>query len=288
MKCTKPRRLLTNKKILVKYPQGLEVPCGQCRACKKKKRQEWAMRMQHELNSHEDSCFVTLTYEGEQYDFGSLKKRDLQLYLKRLRKNIGERKIRYFACGEYGEKNTLRPHYHLIIFGLSLRPEDKNLVKDSWGLGQVDIGIAEPASIRYVAQYINKKFVGELEEEIYKQTNRETPFKLASMGLGRDFCDKNAEQINQQLHLTSNGVKTSIPRYYIKRLGIENVAIEENAYERECDTVEHYSGLRLSRDEAYTTLKPDEVRRIEDGIKTAKLQHDLNLSAKEKLIVKKL
>jgi len=49
----------------------------------------------------------------------SLIKRDVQLFVKRLRKDQDARglaKIRYYLVGEYGDQ-TKRPHYHAAIFG---------------------------------------------------------------------------------------------------------------------------------------------------------------------------
>lgn len=286
MKCTKPVRI-TNKTILKTYPQGLEVPCGKCFACRKKKAGEWSMRMIHEMDSHEDAVFVTLTYEGEQYNRGSLCKRDLQLFLKRLRKNIAPKKIRYFACGEYGDQ-TKRPHYHLIIFGLSLRPEDTIIISDSWSLGMVNFGIAEPASIAYTTQYIDKKFSGQLAYEEYDLQGREPVFRVSSLGIGKEFALKSKTQIEQQGYLTVNGIKQSIPRYYLNKLEITPDQGNERALEKECEVVEHYSGYNMSRDEAYISLPPDEVRMIEDGIRLAKLQSEKNIIARIRLRSKKL
>jgi len=229
MVCTKPIRLQT-KTILQTYPEGLEVPCGKCTACRIKKRQEWSTRMLHELDDHENSIFITLTYD-EEHNTGSLDIKAFQRFFKRLRKNLGERKIRYFACGEYGDK-TQRPHYHAIIFGMSLQLDDQQLVRDSWSQGHVEFGIAEPASIRYVAQYIDKKLSGINGYEEYQAQNREPVFRISSLGLGRNFCDKNAEQIIQQMCLTVNGTKQSIPRYYLNRLGINTDSLKDEAYKK--------------------------------------------------------
>jgi hypothetical protein len=43
-----------------------------------------------------------------------------------LRKKISPLKIRFFHCGEYGDK-TRRPHYHALIFGYGF--PDKKLFK---------------------------------------------------------------------------------------------------------------------------------------------------------------
>lgn len=129
---------------------------------------------------HEHAMFVTLTYSPDglytnDKGFCSLSKRDLQLYLKRLRKAIDSRckefnlppnPIRYFACGEYGEKGN-RPHYHLIIYGLSpYFPSDCHLVTQAWSdpdmkapYGHVEIRECVHETIQYVAGYVLKKLV---------------------------------------------------------------------------------------------------------------------------------
>ena len=91
------------------------------------------MRIMSEVSVH-DGVFVTLTYNDENCprDY-QLNKVDYQLYLKRLRQNLARsrapaRKIKYYCVGEYGEIGSEhdyyntgfgRPHYHLIISGLS-------------------------------------------------------------------------------------------------------------------------------------------------------------------------
>jgi hypothetical protein len=47
---------------------------------------------------------------------GSLNVAHFQKFMKRLRDRIKPLKIRFFHCGEYGDK-TRRPHYHALIFG---------------------------------------------------------------------------------------------------------------------------------------------------------------------------
>ena len=173
VQCTNPVRLLPRRNQFGRYnlhpdqyPDGLLVPCGRCLACRISKRREWSLRMLHELADYDDAMFLTLTYNDDNLPpNGSLVKADLQKFFKRLRKrlDVDGRKIRYFACGEYGEQ-TQRPHYHAIIFGLSLRDEDKQLVVDSWDkmswhvpqIKKKAFGMVEPDSIAYVAQYIDK------------------------------------------------------------------------------------------------------------------------------------
>lgn len=97
----------------------LKVPCGQCIGCRLEKSRKWAMRCVYEASLHEENSFLTLTYAPEHLpENGTLLKRDLTLFLKRLRKAYSGKCIRYFGCGEYGDKFA-RPHYHLILFGFS-------------------------------------------------------------------------------------------------------------------------------------------------------------------------
>ena len=191
MQCEHPYRLLKNID-LVKYPQGIDVPCGQCLLCRIARRKEWSMRMLHELDRYNDSVFLTLTYNDANLpENGSLRRTDLQKFFKRLRKQLDKdgRKIRYFACGEYGSQ-TQRPHYHAIIYGLSLRPQDKQLVMDCWKLCDWNpaiikgaFGLVEADSIRYVAQYIDKKYTGDLAETEYTLKGRDPVFKVQSLCL---------------------------------------------------------------------------------------------------------
>ena len=41
---------------------SLQVPCGQCMACRLERARQWAVRCVHEAQMHKDNCFLTLTY----------------------------------------------------------------------------------------------------------------------------------------------------------------------------------------------------------------------------------
>jgi len=106
---------------------------------------------------HEQNAFVTLTYDNDHLpQGGELVPQDLTNYLKRLRKalSLQGRKIRYFACGEYGEKNN-RPHYHLIIYGLA--ETETQIIAQCWGKGGIHVGSVTKDSLQYVCGYVLKK-----------------------------------------------------------------------------------------------------------------------------------
>ena len=44
----------------------IEIPCGQCTGCKLELSRQWAVRIMHESQMHEDSAFITMTYSEEQ------------------------------------------------------------------------------------------------------------------------------------------------------------------------------------------------------------------------------
>ena len=298
MQCIKPVRLFKNLSPQ-EFPDGLLVPCGKCIACRISKRREWSVRMLHELEHHQKSVFVTLTYSDYYLpQNNSLKKEDLQKFMKRLRKSLEPtgRKIRYFACGEYGDQ-TERPHYHLIIFGLGLSNEDRTYIMDAWHycdwsnshIRNKSFGLVEFDSVRYVAQYIDKKFTGDKANAEYTEKGREPCFRILSLGIGKNWCDKNREQIIQNKKLTLNGIPMQLPRYYINRLGIPTDSLRDKSIEKDMHLVEKYTGVSdITRDDFYKYASVDEVIELENAISNAKKQNEKNLIAKSNLKTKKL
>lgn len=117
------------------------VPCGKCASCRCDYSREWSNRMILELADHDKAIFLTLTYNNENLPFSdkgfpTLCKRDIQLFLKRLRKHFEGSTIRYYIAGEYGSK-THRPHYHAIIYGIGI-----DSFPDTYFRGTNDIGQA--------------------------------------------------------------------------------------------------------------------------------------------------
>lgn len=127
----------------------------------------------HEAKMHEHNVFLTLTYNDDSLpQFGSLEVSHFQKFMKRLRKARNGQKIRYFHCGEYGEKYD-RPHYHALLFGVHFSDqypwERKNghtyyrspELERLWPFGFSSIGSVTWDSAAYVARYIFKKQYGE-------------------------------------------------------------------------------------------------------------------------------
>lgn len=228
----------------------IEIPCGKCIGCRLEYSRQWANRCLLEMQDHEQSYFVTLTYDDEhvpmvapfsRIDTGetditsyTLRKRDFQLFMKRLRKAYGEKydnRIRYFACGEYGP-STLRPHYHSIMFGLKLddlvldRKSKKgfNMYKSEflesvWPNGFVDVEDCTWETCAYTARYVMKKLSGDAAEE-YEYYNMEQPFILSSRnpGIGRNYYESHPRLFDCDVISASRGVdggySFSPPRYF--------------------------------------------------------------------------
>lgn len=235
MKCVTP--ITIKNPNPASYPTKgmyIQVPCGKCIACRVNKSKEWSVRLLYEAEAHGDNAlFVTLTYDNDHLpaDAG-LHKDDLQRFFKRLRKDLSTDarmesvKIKYFACGEYGD-NTHRPHYHFILFGLS--PVYSHFISDNWSLGFVKIGSVSIKSINYVTGYVMKKYGGDKAFEEYG--NRQPPFQLQSKGLGLDVFQKyEASRAEKKGYLTVNGVKRSIPRYYVKKLDMSLPASDNTLF----------------------------------------------------------
>lgn len=202
------------------------VPCGRCASCKVAHSREWAVRLLHELDEYNGKgLFVTLTYSTENLPPNkSISKEELQKFFKRLRKRLNGKIIKYFACGEYGEKHD-RPHYHAIIINLGL--EDKDKVQASWDLGLIHAGTVTVQSCKYVGNYIQKK-----QSLLYLSMGMVPPFQLQSLGIGKQFALRNAEQIYDNLGITQNGKNVGIPRYYKKILGFGEREFGASAMQR--------------------------------------------------------
>ena len=143
MTCTNPIRL----------GEGFVVPCGKCMACRVKRTQEWATRLLHESTYYKENTFLTLTYNDEYLPGDmSLRKEEVQLFMKRLRKRIEPDLIKFYAAGEYGEKNK-RPHYHLILFGIGLKKKD--VMEKAWSKGFIYVEEVNAMTCRYVTAYVS-------------------------------------------------------------------------------------------------------------------------------------
>lgn len=220
-----------------------------------------------EAQEHENNIMITLTYNdenvpknhiiepqtGEYKETLTLDKRDVQLFMKRLRKKFGAN-IRYYCAGEYGstkeyytwkgekKEGTGRPHYHLILFNLKVEDmipykisqcewsKEKNILYKSkdinklWNKGHADLNEVNYETCCYVARYVTKKYYGANSKEHYEEQGKIPEFSLMSRkpGIAQTFYEKNKEKFENQetfWQRTKKGIK-ALPniRYFDKQL----------------------------------------------------------------------
>lgn len=212
----------------------LTLPCGRCIGCRLARVQQWGIRCMHEAQMHHRNCFVTLTYDDKHLPFhGQLYYRDFQLFMKRLRRKLG--KVRFFACGEYGEKLS-RPHYHACLFGIDfpdmiLHQVNKSgnlytsaVLSSLWTDGFASVGQLSLDSARYVAGYCVKKINGPMAEAHYAKPSVHTgeltqlPAEFAHMslrpGIGKAWFDKYRTDLFPHDYAVVDGKKHLVPKYY--------------------------------------------------------------------------
>ncbi|WNK15131.1 MAG: replication initiator protein [Microvirus sp.] len=170
---------ISRHEAYVDFP--MSIPCGQCIGCRLDRSKAWAVRCMHEAQLHSENCFITLTFDDDHLKH-SLSVRDFQLFMKRLRKEISPKKIRFFHAAEYGELLE-RPHHHSIIFGYDfpdkylwkinngVRLFRSPLLEALWPYGFSSIGSVSFDSAAYVARYCLKKINGPVADSHYSKVN---------------------------------------------------------------------------------------------------------------------
>jgi hypothetical protein len=223
--------------------KGFNLPCGQCIGCRLDYSRQWAIRCVHEAQMHKDNCFITLTFNPEELEKRekpfSLDKTEFQRFMKRLRKKMGQ-KVRFFHCGEYGDKNK-RPHYHALLFGVDfydkklfqqrdgIRLYTSELLQELWPYGFSTIGEVNFLTAAYCARYVMKKITGEAAEEHYQYTCPETGEvytiqpEYCTMsrrgGIGETWYEKYGwHDCHKHDFVVVNGHEVRPPRYYDKLL----------------------------------------------------------------------
>lgn len=233
--------------------QTVQIKCGQCIECKMEHARQWAIRCMCEQQITEEkgkrSCFATFTYNEENVPYvesesmegvyhQTLFKRDMQLYIKRVRKK--GYKFRYFCAGEYGGRFE-RPHYHAIIFGyvptglqlVDISDSGYNVynsdeMDEDWthGLTYVQELCFETAF--YCAGYALKKLSGKGEyfekkygvkdaSEYYDGKQPEFVTMSRRPGIGAEFYDKYRKDMYPKDRLKMNNVEMLPPRFFYER-----------------------------------------------------------------------
>ena len=212
----------------------------------------------HEASLYPENCFITLTYDDEHMpenrSVNGQVWKDFRRRLTRYIEKTYAKKIRYFACAEYGSlpmgdipENLGRPHYHAIIFNHSFMPNKSRpqpgqecLEKSAdggiwtspelsriWPYGHVSVGPVTQQTAAYVARYSLKKINGDMAEDHYRITHEETgeqwqvepEFMRSSQrpGIGIPWLMK-YEKDCEKGYITHKGIHQLLPDAYDKWL----------------------------------------------------------------------
>jgi len=219
------------------HDQEVVIPCGKCIGCKLEHSRKWAVRCVLEASLYQENSFITLTYNNQNIpENNTLIKKDFQKFIKKLQRNKTSegKKVRYYGCGEYGEKGQ-RPHYHAAIFGYNF--PDKTIFKSQdninlyqskeltslWGKGHCLVGDVTFESAAYIARYCTKKITGEMSNKHYGKRIPEFALMSRKPGLAREWLDKyKSDVINTDKIILKKTLQISLPRYYNDIIKKEN------------------------------------------------------------------
>nr|WAE43477.1 MAG: replication initiator protein [Microviridae sp.] len=216
------------------------IPCGQCIGCRLEKSRQWAIRCVMEASLHQKNCFLTLTYNAENMPLDqSLQKKDMVLFIKKIRKKYGAN-IKFYLCGEYGSELG-RPHYHVCMFNHDFSdkvawrrspakaPGREQIIlyrseslEKIWTKGFSLIGELNFESAAYVARYCLKKINGEKAEEHYGNKTPEYTNMSRRPGIAKAWWDKYKNDVISTDKIITRGMEVKPPRYFDLLLEKEN------------------------------------------------------------------
>lgn len=246
------------------------LPCGRCIGCRMEKARQWGLRCLHEKKMWSHNQYVTLTYNDESLPpGGSVCLRDVQLFMKRLRKAKGsckENPLRFFLGAEYGEENR-RPHYHALLFNCEFADRvfwsnnkrgeplfTSRELSELWGQGHCSLGEVTFDSAVYCAKYALKKInisehsspearkeferryvVYDENGEVYE---RDVEFAVMSRrpGIGANYYERFGAEVRSHDSVIVNGREVRPPRFYDVRsesIAPEAFALVKAARKRE-------------------------------------------------------
>lgn len=260
----------------------VNLPCGRCIGCRLERSRQWALRCVHEASMYERNCFITLTFNNENLDpGGSLVKRDFQLFMKKLRKRFGSG-VRYFHCGEYGEKNK-RPHHHACLFNFDFDDRELWSVRDGvrlftsktlddiWGKGFCTIGDVTFESAAYVARYVTKKITGPTADSHYLNSRtgeiRQSEYVTMSRrpGIGRPWLDKYMGDVYPLDRVVLRGMEMRPPKYYDGVFELANPSdfddLKENRKRRMMAIANDGTYMRLRVRERHQYIRFEKLKR---------------------------
>lgn len=205
----------------------IELPCGFCIECRRKKAREWNIRLKEELQ-YCKAQMVTLTFSEENLndlveEFGEecngVAYRALRRFCERYRK-IYKVGLRHFVVTELGHTGTERIHMHGILFydkNSDIKPLTKEELSKLWKYGFVHIGdYCNEKSINYIIKYILKQDSDHpgYQQKIYSSKNigyrENSEISRRCKWRGKETIDTIIDK--------KSGRKIILPMYYKRKL----------------------------------------------------------------------
>lgn len=214
----------------------IEIECGECPECRKKKRRDWTIRISEEIKDNRSAVFFTGTISPERMDYlqrqydttdkNEIIIKECRLFFERIRKKT-KKSVRHWAVTEVGEERG-RVHVHMICFSETLtRWGLTNLLWDSWTAGY-----------KYYGKYCNSKTANYITKYMLKENGADKNFRskiLTSKGIGKAYCNRisskqrhayvkrTPETRTVETYLTEKWTEVALPRYYKQKLWDDDV-----------------------------------------------------------------
>lgn len=237
----------------------LNVPCGKCYLCRKKRANEWRFRLMAEYTSTQKAVFFTLTFENDN-DITNYEK-DKQVLIRRWRQNYQYHTgcaPRYFISEDVGSEAG-RLHFHGLLFN----PTHKDGTPISttwfrrhnffWKYGFTNLSwVRSPRAITYVTGYITganlQKEAKKHGKPICEKARKFIPHIFVSNGLGKSFLSPQTishfrSRIADHYVVKQGAYPAILPRYYRSHIWSEDEQLRIH-YLRELDSLENLISMR--------------------------------------------
>lgn len=204
----------------------IEVECGHCRECLKKKGREWRIRNYEQLKETPTAVYFTGTFTDERIekiskkynidinDVNEIATKEVRLFLERMRKVNNGKSIKHWIVTEKGHTRTRRIHVHGLFYAENRHTRQSLawLLKNNWIAGYCYNGkYVNERTVNYISKYLTK-----LDED-----NRDFVGKvLCSKGLGASYVERNKKRFEwkgeetKTYYHAKNGANIAMPRYY--------------------------------------------------------------------------
>lgn len=207
------------------------VGCGRCFECRKKKSNEWKIRLAEEIRHDHTGHFVTLTFSEEKMtEIKNALKKDgefsyeidneiasyaVRHFLELWRKHH-KKSVKHWLITELGHNGTERIHLHGLIF-----TDKKDEIGKIWKYGKIFIGdYVNEKTINYISKYVTKT------DPMHKEYQSKI---FSSKGIGAKFLERRDSELNDfnldetnENYRFKNGAKMNLPIYYRNKLWTED------------------------------------------------------------------